>query len=181
METILWRRLDLPGHEAARLGPDGDGWRLSGAAVFLYDGEPVELHYRIQCDAAWRTIDTVIRGWVGGRSVQHRATAQDGVWHLDGATAPAVAGCIDVDLGFSPSTNLLPIRRLGLAVGESAEVRAAWLPFPALAFEPLPQVYTRLGETTYHYRSAGGRFERTLEVAPSGLVTAYPGLWERAE
>jgi hypothetical protein len=38
-------------------------------------------------------------------------------------------GCLDIDLGFSPSTNLLPIRRLTLAVGEAATVRAAWLPF----------------------------------------------------
>lgn len=180
METLLWRRLDLPGHEAVRLAPEGDGWRLSGCAVFLYEGEPAELHYRILCDAQWHTAETVIRGWVGQRAVQHRATAEGGVWHLDGAEAVAVAGATDVDLGFSPSTNLLPIRRLGLAVGESAEVRAAWLPFPALQFEPLPQVYTRLGETTYHYSSAGGRFERTLEVAPSGLVTQYPGLWEKA-
>jgi len=179
METLLWRRLDLPGHEACRLAPEGDGWRLSGCAVFLHEAAPVELHYRIDTDAAWRTTGAVLRGWIGDRPVQRRVETTDGVWRLDGAEAPAVAGCEDVDLGFSPSTNLLPIRRLGLALGESAEVRAAWLPFPALAFEPLPQVYTRLGETTYHYRSAGGRFERTLEVTSFGLVTHYPGLWER--
>jgi hypothetical protein len=40
----------------------------------------------------------------------------------NGAAVSAVEGCIDIDLKYSPSTNLLPIRRLNLAIGESAEV-----------------------------------------------------------
>jgi uncharacterized protein len=89
-----------------------------------------------------------------------------------------VEGCIDIDLGFSPSTNLLPIRRLELAVGEEAAVTAAWLPFPSLVFERLPQVYRREGEGTYRYASSGGVFVRRLEVNPAGFVTSYPGLWQ---
>jgi hypothetical protein len=91
---------------------------------------------------------------------------------------PAVAGCIDIDLGFSPSTNLLPIRRLSLAVGVSAAVNAAWLPFPSLVFEVLPQVYRRAGQRTYRYESGGGAFVRVLEVNATGFVTTYPGLWQ---
>ena len=111
------------------------------------------------------------------RGVDLVVSVDGGRWSLNGADCPAVAGCIDIDLGFSPSTNLLPIRRLSLAVGESADVRAAWLPFPALAFEVLSQVYRREGPTTYHYESAGGVFVRTLEVDVAGFVTQYPGIW----
>jgi hypothetical protein len=85
---------------------------------------------------------------------------------------------VDIDLGFSPSTNLLPIRRLKLAVGEEAEVRAAWLSFPSLRFELLSQMYRREAERTYRYESGGGTFVRTLEVNAAGLVTSYPGLWQ---
>src|SRR5690606_5431759 len=102
-------------------------------------------------------------------------------WSLNGEPCPSVAGCIDIDLGFTPATNLLPIRRLALAVGQQAEVRAAWLPFPALALEPLPQLYRRQAEHTYHYESNGGSFVRTLEVDDVGLVVRYPGLWEKEE
>jgi hypothetical protein len=98
-------------------------------------------------------------------------------WRVNGAECPAVAGCIDLDLGFSPSTNPLPIRRLALAVGEQAEVRAAWLPFPGLVLTPLLQLYRREGGTTYRYESGGGSFVRTLEVNGSGFVTRYPGIW----
>jgi uncharacterized protein len=99
---------------------------------------------------------------------------------LNGTERAAVEGSTDLDLGFSPSTNLLPIRRLALAVGEEAKVSAAWLPFPSLEFEILPQVYGRVTEPTYRYESRGGSFVRTLEVDATGFVTSYPGLW-RAE
>jgi hypothetical protein len=101
-------------------------------------------------------------------------------WHLNGTECASVEGSTDIDLGFSPSTNLLPIRRLALAVGGEAEVVAAWLPFPSLEFELLPQVYRRVAERTYRYESRGDSFVRTLEVDASGFVTSYPGLW-RAE
>jgi hypothetical protein len=65
-----------------------------------------------------------------------------------------------------------------LAIGERAEVQAAWLPFPSLAFELLSQVYRREGERTYRYESGGGSFMRMLEVNAAGLVTSYPGLWQ---
>ncbi len=97
---------------------------------------------------------------------------------MNGTECPAVAGCIDIDLGFSPSTNLLPIRRLALSVGEEAKVKAAWLPFPSLEFEVLSQIYRRDAERTYRYESGGGIFVSVLEVNAAGLVTSYRGLWQ---
>ena len=45
-----------------------------------------------------------------------------GQWRLNGTQQPQVSGCIDLDLNFSPSTNLLPIRRLGLAAASGSEL-----------------------------------------------------------
>jgi len=101
-------------------------------------------------------------------------------WTANEVRCPAVQGCLDVDLGFSPSTNLLPIRRLNLAIGEHAAVRAAWVRFPGFSLEVLDQTYTRLAESTYLYESAGGQFRRELTVNSDGWVVDYPGLW-RAE
>jgi hypothetical protein len=177
--SILWRRLDLPGHEIARLRPRGEGWELSGTAVFAGEMGPCRLDYAVICDAGWRTSSARVQGTIGDREVD-LAVDVDAArnWRLNGEECPAVAGALDIDLGFSPSTNTLPIRRLALAVGTEAEVQAAWLPFPALAFEPLAQVYRREGVTAYRYESQGGRFTRTLEVDAAGFVIRYPGLWE---
>jgi Putative glycolipid-binding len=43
---------------------------------------------------------------------------------------PEFRDCVDVDLGFTPATNTLPIRRLGLEVGEAAGLAVAWLNGP---------------------------------------------------
>jgi hypothetical protein len=94
---------------------------------------------------------------------------------------PGVLGCLDLDLAFSPSTNLLPIRRLNLAIGQASEVRAAWLRFPELTLEPLDQRYTRLDDRTYRYESAGGTFMRILRTNAAGFALSYPGLWEAIE
>jgi len=177
--SILWRRLDVPGHEACRLTALETGWRLAGTAVFSYEGQACRLEYAITCDEQWRTLSAEVSGWAGERDVEVEVTRDDaGLWHLNGSLIPEVEGCVDVDLNFSPSTNTLPIRRLGLAVGGEAEVRAAWLRFPGFTLEPLPQRYRRLGERTYRYESAGGRFVRDLPVNAAGFVIRYPDFWE---
>lgn len=178
--TILWRRIDQPGHEAARLHRTDEGWLLTGSAVFAHEGEPCQLTYEVVCDREWRTRSAVVTGWVGARPVDVRVAVDGGCWRIDGEPCPAVDGCTDVDLNFSPSTNLLPIRRLGLAEGESAAVRAAWLRFPSFALQPLEQEYRRTGPTAYRYESAGGSFVRELEVDESGFVVEYPGIWREA-
>jgi uncharacterized protein len=176
---ILWRRLDAPGHEAAGLTDDGDAWRLEGSAVFLHEDEPCRLDYRVVCDKAWRTRSVNLDGWIGARMVDLEiAVAAGGEWRLNGDPVATVHGCADVDLNFSPSTNLLPIRRLRLDIGEAAAVRAAWLRFPSLTLEPLEQVYRRIDERSYAYESGGGAFAADLEVDETGFVTHYPGLWQ---
>jgi len=177
--AILWRRVDRPGHESARVSPGAAGWELAGTAVFAHEGKACGFNYTIACDREWRTKSADVVGWLGADAVRVNAlVGEDGRWRVDGVDIPEIAGCVDVDLNFSPSTNLLPIRRLDLAVGEEKEVRAAWLRFPSFRFEPLEQTYRRLAEGRYVYRSAGGRFERELDVDGNGFVLRYPGFWE---
>jgi hypothetical protein len=180
-DTILWRRLDLPGHETALLRPTPDGWQLSGVAVFAESERPCRVEYEIACDARWVTRECSLNGYIGATPVSLEVMrSSSGAWTVDGAPSTSLRGCDDIDLGFSPATNLLPIRRLGLAVGESAAVRAAWIRFPDLSVEVLEQVYTRLSTERYLYESAGGAFRRELTVDARGFISEYPGLW-RAE
>jgi hypothetical protein len=177
--SILWRRLDAPGHESARIESQDSRWHLAGTAVFSHAGQPCRLDYRIVCDAAWRTVGAQVEGWVGDEIVEVDVyVGPDQTWLLNDTEFPIVAGCVDIDLNFSPSTNLLPIRRLNLEVGQEAAVRAAWLRFPSFQLEPLDQVYRRLSANTWRYESAGGSFVRELQVNEEGLVTLYPGLWQ---
>ena len=180
--SVLWRRLDHPGHESALLFSQAQSRHLQGTAVFSHNQHPCRLDYRIACDSRWHTLSAKIAGWVGNSLIEIQlVVSPDQRWQLNGKDCPDVAGCIDLDLNFSPSTNLLPIRRLGLAVGQEAEVRAAWLRFPSFRLEPLEQVYRRIDERSYRYESGGGRFVADISVDEEGLATRYAEIWEAEE
>ena len=179
IDTILWRRIDRPGHEVGKITPRNQGWELAGTAVFTHEREPCKLDYQVVCGSDWQTNSATVRGVIGDRDIDLNVSVdKNRRWQVNGVDCPDVAGCTDIDFGFSPSTNLLPIRRLSLAIGQQAEVRAAWLPFPSLVFMLLPQLYRREGERTFIYETDGGRFQRILEVNHSGFVINYPGLWQ---
>jgi len=181
-ESILWRAIAWPGHEACSLYRVNYEWRLEGTAVFLHEGKTCRLSYLIACDATWRTRSEVVSGWSRGEDVNLELSVDaHRRWQVNGVAKPAVEGCVDLDLNFSPSTNLLPIKRLSLEVGQQAEVKAAWLRFPSFELEPLSQVYERLGEFKYRYSSGGGVFVAELTVNEVGFVTVYPKLWEVEE
>jgi uncharacterized protein len=176
--TMLWRRLDAPGHDSACLRWVGDDWLLTGVAVFGHEGRACCLAYDVTCDATWRTRLARVSGWVGSEPVEREIRALDGGrWLLDGVEVQARRGCLDVDLALTPATNLLSIRRLGLEVGHSAPVAAAWLRFPELDLERLEQRYERTAADRYAYESGGGTFRATLGVDARGFVADYPGLW----
>lgn len=179
VHTVLWRRLDQSGHEAARLVHHAPFWQLGGTAVFAEDRRTCRLEYQVVCDAGWRTLHAKVTGWIGSDPVKVEVyTDSARRWIINGRESPTVAGCVDFDLAFSPSTNTIPIRRLSLNPGERAEVRAAWLRFPALTLEPLVQSFARTGESSYHYEAFGGDFVTDLEVGATGFVLRYPPLWE---
>lgn len=177
--SVLWRRLDQPGHESGRLFFQHSCWHLTGTAIFAHNQQPCRLDYLVVCDAGWQTVSGKVAGWVGNEAVEIELSVDSArCWRLNGTECPEVAGCIDLDLNFSPSTNLLPIRRLGLAIGQEAETRAAWLRFPSFTLEPLEQLYRRIDAATYRYESAGGRFVTELQVNAAGFVTHYPNFWQ---
>jgi uncharacterized protein len=177
-QSIIWRGSYFPGHEACRLYRRDDEWGLEGTSVFSKDQQPCRLSYLIACDLGWNTLRGSVSGWVGNRDVNIELTVDEfDHWRLNGREESGVDGCVDLDLNFSPVTNLLPIRRLNLKIGEEAEVKAAWLRFPGFELERLVQVYTRLDEFRYRYSSSGGEFVRELTVNEVGFVVDYPGFW----
>jgi hypothetical protein len=147
--------------------------------VFLQGDVPASLDYAVLCDAEWVSRQGHVRGWLGDECVELTAVrAEDGTWTLNGRVVPALEHCADLDLGFTPATNLLPLRRLALEVGEAAEITSAWLDVEAGALEPLRQHYERRTQDTYWYEAPRFDYAAMLDVASSGFVRLYPDLWE---
>jgi hypothetical protein len=162
--------------EPFRLLETADGWALEGTLVLRHPRGAFGVNDSVLADSQWRTRAVAVRcaGSEHERTVRAESDGQ-GNWTEGGTGLPAVKGCLDADLVFTPSTNTLPIRRLGLPVGGSAPVEAAWLRFPELTWERLPQTYTRVSESAWEYRSPG--FRRTLDVDDLGIVRVYPDYW----
>jgi uncharacterized protein len=176
--SFFWQKLDQPGHDSCRLFKLANGWRLSGAAVFWDAGRPCHFQYEVAVDATWRTRSASVSGYLGSKPVQLRIrSARNGGWRVGTELQENIAGCVDVDLGFTPATNLIPLRRLSLRVGESAEAPAAYLEFPRMRWVNLPQSYRRISRRAYEYESPTAGYAGTLEVSPIGAIIHYPGLF----
>ena len=176
--TLIWSGLSDPSMEFCTLRQTAGGWQLAGTVVAVQAAQPLRASYAIGCSVDWHTerVDLTVTDSDAERSLSLRPTG-DGGWLAGDQLIESVAGCVDVDLGITPATNTLPIRRLNLAVGESADVVATWVRFPSLVIQPLSQRYTRLSEHCYRYESDTG-FSCVLDVDDDGLVTSYPGSWE---
>ena len=177
MRAVHWRRLDTPGSEYFRLSQTPDGWGLYGTVVVTLDNEPWRTMYTVRCQPGWNTYDVSVVTGSGGTTRELHLTADGGRWRSDERPLSVLDGAIDVDLGVTPSTNTLPIRRLELEIGQEAELAVAWIRFPDLSVTRSDQRYTRLAEAIYRYES--GTFRRDIEVDEFGLVTTYPGLFVR--
>jgi uncharacterized protein len=176
----MWRWRQGTGLERFELARVGAGWALRGVILAASEGRATEVRYELFCDESWRTqrAGVLLRDAGGERALS--IEARDGRWYEGEREKDDLRGCLDIDLGWSPSTNTLPIRRLDLAVGQkSGLVTAAWVRFPELALEPLPQEYERLSDRSYRYTSRGGAFTAVLEVDAEGLVVDYEGGWQR--
>ncbi|MBI4964514.1 MAG: putative glycolipid-binding domain-containing protein [Desulfomonile tiedjei] len=176
---FFWRKVDHPGHDSCRLFKLSDGWSLSGAAVFWDEGMPCHFRYEVSADGAWRTRSASVSGFLGKKAIDLSIRSVGaGEWQVNGVSKKSVRGCVDVDLGFTPATNRIALRRLSLKVGQRAEAPAAYLEFPEMRLVMLPQTYLRIGPTEYEYEAPTVGYSGTLSVLASGAVINYPGLFE---
>jgi hypothetical protein len=175
---VAWRRSDeVEADEFCTLSVRDAGLSLVGTVLGADGGQPIRIEYRVLADARGLTTAAHVRQLRGfdQRAIVLLRDAKGG-WTVDGARASGLRSCTDVDLGCSPSTNTLPIRRLHLGVGASKTINAAWVRFPGLEVVKAAQTYTRLNENAYRY--ASGDFEAELTVDDDGLVAAYAE-WRR--
>jgi hypothetical protein len=172
---ILWQGLITPSMERFIVAASNVGFEFSGLILQAHEETPYVVRYAIEIDAAWRTRKLEVELEDGGQRRLSLTVDDEGSWSHDGQRLGQVAGCIDVDLEWSPSTNTLPIRRLGLAPGETKTVAAAWVRFPSLEVQRLEQSYECLAERRYRYQS--GRFTADLAVDDDGMVLQYGINW----
>jgi uncharacterized protein len=198
-KALFWRRLEDPGCEHA-LVDDAAGLHARGTMAASAP-VPFVCRYELYTDDAWATarFEVTVEG-AGFRRVvrleraasRWRVTASEqgdldavltAAGHaragLPGAEDPGrLDAALDVDLGYSPLTNTLPVRRLApLEAGVAHPIEVAWVLLPGLEVVPSTQTYTSLGPDRVRFTS--GSFTADIALDADGYVTRYPGLAER--
>jgi hypothetical protein len=172
------------GFEVVFLEPVGDEYRIEGDTAAVEGDEAWSVRYRIVLSRAWHTTKAhVTSRSAAGRCEVTLQCDEAGRWRIDGAQAPHLDGCRDVDLESSALTNAFPVHRLGLLVGEGAEAPAAYVRALDLGVERLEQRYVRLEDDgarqRYRYTAPGFGFECDLAYDEAGLLLDYPGIATR--
>lgn len=193
---FVWAGLDAFRAEVAEVELEVD--RLAATGTQL-GADPVgyRLDYRLETEAGFVTsllhVDVRADGWT--RSLELRRDGE-GVWECratsegrtelpppGGEVAP-LAGALDCDLGLSPLTNVMPVRRHGIhAGGGPHDFTMAWVSVPDLALHPSRQRYEFVRATpaggVVRYACLPRGFSGELELDAEGFVIRYPELAER--
>lgn len=182
-----WREATGTGLEQLALTIGAEGIAAEGLVLGPAGGagsplgvEGRALRYALVCDPGW-TLRRATIARLGGETLT-LLRGDDGSWHDgEGRRLRGLDGAIDLDLFATPFTNTLPIRRLGLEIGESRDLVMAFVDLDAhgLTVAPAPQRYTRLAPRLWRFESLDADFTRDLLVDGEGLVVDYPGLFMR--
>jgi hypothetical protein len=187
LRHIYWHPWEDPGLEHLSLEFGDTGITATGLVLRMLDGQHLRCRYELETDETWRFRSLCFAVADSGSGDNTRlALARDeaGAWTVNGASAPELDGCTDVDIQVTPFTNSLPIRRLGLDTGKSAGIRVAYVPVPELDVRPAEQRYTcldALGPAGGRYRYEGlfRDFTAELPVDGDGLVLDYAETFRR--
>ena len=171
--VVMWVAHQPPGNDACRFALTTRSLLIEGSCQT--DGATTRYRVRSELSGITRRARIVS---LGKQVLIERDKA--GRWVMDEQDVPEVAGLADIDLGFTPATNTLPIRRLGLGVGKGADLTVAWFDPADRRLKPLRQRYDRIDPHHYLYSSPDHGFEVELTVDDFGAVTRYPGFWDAA-
>jgi hypothetical protein len=126
IREVMWTAWGDPGLGHLRLAVRDSGIVADGLVLGLAEGRPFRVAYEVHCDAGWRVRAARV-GTPGKPPKVELLSDGEGRWATYDRRAVAyLEGCEYVDISETPFTNTLPIRRLGLAPGESADISVAY-------------------------------------------------------
>jgi hypothetical protein len=184
MAVVRWQDWEGHGLEHCICRENAEGMILEGVVAGTRHGA-YGGHYFVRTDTDFRTREVRV-GYVGGPCL-HVESDGNGNWRdvIGNRSLPALDGCIDVDIGFTPATNTLPIKRLKLKAEESRDITVAYVPLlDQIEGDFLPQRarqrYTCLTpDLRYRYEGLFRAFTAELEIDEAGLVLDYPDTFRR--
>jgi hypothetical protein len=91
-----------------------------------------------------------ITGFIDDRAIDDHIVRSASGWRINGR-AVGMGDILDLDLGFTPATNMVQLRRVSLAIGASTSFDFAWHEAGGEELQRLPQEYRRASDYDYPY------------------------------
>jgi hypothetical protein len=147
-----------------------EGIELEGVVLGGTLEEPFAIRYAVMADPDGRCRGVTARTIGSPILVEIFADRMGGWTDDDGVVLRELEGALDVDLGVTPVTHALVIRRLGLAVGESADVSVAAVDVLGGEIRMDARHYVRLGEDHYRVEDTETGEAAELRLAASNWI-----------
>jgi hypothetical protein len=170
--TLRWQPVGGIGLEQIDIGATAGGIVATSVVIGRFEDVDFGARYEVRLDPDW-TFRALTLERNDGLTLNLESDGK-GNW-----SRPGFERCIDIDIGVTPFTNTLPIRRSRLEPGVPQSFFMAWVPLDSLEPYVDEQIYTRQDDTHVHYAAADGSFEADITVDADGFVVDYPGLFRR--
>ena len=184
LRKIIWLNQTDTGLEHFFLQRGEEEITADGIVIGIEENVAFRIRYQINCDLRWHVRKVVVKSL--DENVRTIGFVSDGFGHWtneSGNLMSELDGCLDVDITATPFTNTLPIRRLSLTSGESAEIKVVYFTIPEMQVSVDPQRYTCLETSSdggkYKFESLDSGFTAVITVDADGLVEDYPELFKR--
>ena len=159
-----WTTWDGSHSETLRLSWDNEAW----TAVGRVGRERIE--YVLRLAPTWHVRQFLLFRDLDDPDLWLAIDAAHRWGEINGSYRTEFDGCADVELACTPFTATVPIRRLGLGVGDAVDVDVIDVDVDTLAARRMAVRYERLGDRTYRRTALTSGEARRFEVDEFGLV-----------
>lgn len=168
-DDVTWSTWDGDHAESMALRWENEAWTASGQVA------RENVQYVLRIAPTWHVRQFLLFRDMDEPDLWLAIDAHHRWGEVNGSFRPELEGCADIDLTCTPFAATVPIRRLGLAVGESAEIDVIAVDVETLGAVPRPTRYERIAVQAWRATSLPTGDVREYEVDARGLVVQEQG------
>lgn len=171
--TASWTTWDGAHTEVTSLAWENEAWTVTGHVGLE------NVQYVLRITPTWQVRQFLLFRDLDEPDLWLAIDAKQRWGEMNGTIRPELGTSADVELGCTPFTATIPIRRLGLGVGESAQIDVIAVDVDTLAAVSVPTRYERIGQSAWRTTALPTGHVRKFAVDRFGLVADEPGRFRR--
>jgi uncharacterized protein len=173
---VRWTTWDGEHEEHLTLRWENEGWTACG------DVGRERVQYVLRLGPTWRVRQLLLFRDLDEPDLWLATDGHNRWGEMNGAHRPELDGCADIELSCSPFPATLPIRRLPLEIGDSAEMPVVIVDVDTLAVDAVGRRFERLADRRWRQTdtSRGDGEAVEYDVDEYGVVVDHPGRFRRS-